>query len=102
MFFNLQRGHLAVEVMIPTKIPGESVKFIGIIIQESFIAYIPEQTDSYFIRVVHFTSFITISQHLKFKLKIQTTLQLINKLQLLLKALYREATLTLLSFAPKH
>ena len=42
MFFNLQRGHLAVEVMIPTKIPGESVKFIGIIIQESFIAYIPE------------------------------------------------------------
>ena len=25
MFYNLQRGHLAVEVMIPTKITGESV-----------------------------------------------------------------------------
>jgi len=103
MFFNLQRGHLAIEVMIPTNITGESVKFFGIIIQESFIAYIPEyRTDSYFIRVVHFTSFITISQHLKFKLKIQTTLVLINKLKLLQKALDREANLTFLSFTPKH
>ena len=43
MFFNLQRGHLTVEVIMPTKITGGSVKFIGIMsIQESFIAYIPE------------------------------------------------------------
>ena len=42
MFFNLQRGHLTVEVMVQIKITGESVKFIGIIIQESFIAHIPE------------------------------------------------------------
>ena len=39
MFFNLQRGHLATEVMMPTKITGDSVRFIGIMsIQESFIA----------------------------------------------------------------
>ena len=43
MFYNLQGNHLAIEVMILTKITGESVKFIGIMsIQENFIAYIPE------------------------------------------------------------
>ena len=43
MFYNLQGSHLAIEVMMLTKITGESVKFIGIMsIQENFIAYIPE------------------------------------------------------------
>ena len=42
-----------------------------------------------------------ISHHLKFKLKIQTTVRN-NNLHLLLKALYLEATLTFLRFATKY
>ena len=93
--------------MMLIKITGESVKFIvSKYIQESlinmslqlYISYIPNK-HSHFI-TFHALRLLRSVHTLNPKLKFKTIL--INKSQLLLKALYLEATLTFLRFAAKH
>ena len=95
------RGHQQIiEVIILIKITGESVKFIGSkqIKDMSLKLYLLYRNKhSHFIT---FHLFITISQHLEFKFKIQHDPY--YKSQLLLKSLYLEVTLTFLRFAAKH
>ena len=88
------------------KIIGESVKFIGSkYIQESLINMSLQRYISYLNK--HIVTLHNVSLRLlrsvntlNSKLKFKTIL--INKSQLLLKALYLEATLTFLRFAAKH
>ena len=94
------------EVMMLIKIIGESVKFIGSkYIQESLINMSLQRYISYLNK--HIVTLHNVSLRLlrsvntlNSKLKFKTIL--INKSQLLLKALYLEATLTFLRFAAKH
>ena len=72
-----KRGHQKIiEVMMQTKIIGESIKFIGsTYTQESLISLSLQLYISYLnkhiVTLHRFTSFITISRHLEFKVKIQ-------------------------------
>ena len=92
--------------MILMKITGESVKFIGSkYIQESLINMSLQLYISYLNK--HIVTLHNVSLRLlrsvntlNSKLKFKTIL--INKSQLLLKALYLEATLTFLRFAAKY
>ena len=97
------------EVMMLIKIIGESVKFIGSkYIQESLINMSLQLYMSYlnkhtvYVVTLHNVSLRLLRSvnTLNSKLKFKTIL--INKSQLLLKALYLEATLTFLRFAAKH
>ena len=92
--------------MMLIKITGESVKFIvSKYIQESLINMSLQLYISYLIKhivTLHHVSLRLLRSvnTLNSKLKFKTIL--INKSQILLKALYLEATLTFLRFATKH
>ena len=94
------------EIMMLIKNIGKSVKFIGSkYIQESLINMSLQLYISYLnkhIVTLHHVSLRLLRSvnTLNSKLKFKTIL--INKSQLLLKALYLEATLTFLRFAAKH
>ena len=94
------------EAMMLIKITGEGVKFIvSKYIQESLINMSLQLYISYLIKhivTLHHVSLRLLRSvnTLNSKLKFKTIL--INKSQLLLKALYLEATLTFLRFAAKH
>ena len=102
-----ERGHQrTMEIMMLIKNIGKSVKFIGSkYIQESLINMSLQLYISYLnkhIVTLHHVSLRLLRSvnTLNSKLKFKTIL--INKSQLLLKALYLEATLTFLRFAAKH
>ena len=106
-FVSAERGHQKIiEVMMPIKIIGENVKFIGSkYIQESLINMSLQLYISYLnkhIVTLHHVSLRLLRSvnTLNSKLKFKTIL--IDKSQLLLKGLYLEETSAFLRFAAKQ